>query len=130
MFITLNRPVEVEVDAIRVEVAVRNEEEDMPNDFPFREGDMWDVTLDLATKKIRGWPQGRTANLHMKVVDSGNYYLMAADRVESRIMQDYVPSCIPGEYGDYIVFNIGADGTLIGWEPLEHKIAEAFFPED
>jgi hypothetical protein len=122
-------PTELEVDAIRCHVAVRYGEEDMPNDFPFRTGDMWDVTIDLKTRKIRSWP-ARAENIYMKICDEGNYYLMAGDRVVASREGDYVPDCIPGEYGDYIDFKILEDGTLDGWEPDADQIKESFFRED
>lgn len=128
MKITAMRPVEMEVDAIRCILPVRYEEEDIPNDFPFRRDDLWDITLDLATGKIRNWP-GPAAEVHMKVVDSGAYSLMHHNQVVATI-EGYVPKCIPEEYGDYVVFDIAADGKLKGWKPDACDIREAFFPDE
>lgn len=120
---------ELEVDGIRCVLPVRYEEEDMPNDFPFREGDTWKVTLDLNTGKIRDWP-GPAAEVHMKVVDMGCYYLLSGDRIVAKLEEEYVPGCIPEEYGDYVTFDIAADGTLKGWKPRASEVFESFFSSD
>lgn len=120
---------EVEAVFIRCECAVRYDEEDIPNDFPFRKGEMWDVTVDLATGKILDWPQGKTGSCHMKVCDEGTYSLLdASKRVIATREQDYVPGCIPGSYGDYIEFDIGADGTVANWKQFcdVESVSEAF----
>lgn len=128
MKLNVTVPTELEVDAIRCAVAVRYDEEDIPNDFPFRTGDMWDVTLDLNTRKIRDWPS-RAGKVHMKICDEGSYYLMAGGKVVASRENDYVPGCIPGSYGDYIEFDIREDGTLEGWTPSAREICESFFPD-
>lgn len=131
MKLTILTPVEVEAVAIRLEVAVRYEEKDMPNDFPFRKGDMWVPTVDIDTGKIRDWPQGREAELYMKVRDQGSYYLLDAQGVQlAAIENDYVPDCIPGEYGDYIEFDIAADGTVRQWKHHcdADEVQSSFFP--
>lgn len=108
-------PTEVEFDAIRIAVSVQYGEEDMSNDFPFRNGDMWDVTVGLDDGRIRGWPEGREAEFCMKVCDCGSYYLLSGDKVVAKRENNYVPSCIPGSYGDYIEFKIRGDGSIENW---------------
>jgi hypothetical protein len=135
MRLTVNKPVEIDVSAIRVVVPVRYGEEDIPNDFPFRVGDVWDVTVNIDSGEIQGWvSKGHpAAQCYMKVVDQGRYYLLDYDEIEvKRIEQDYVPSCIPGEYGDYIEFNIGADGVVQDWHHYctAKKIKEEFFADE
>ncbi len=112
------KKVEVEVCFVRVFVPVRYEEEDMPNDFPFRKGDMWDITIDIDTGKIVDWP-GPAAHVEMKVTDGGSYYLLGPDKsVVKAIEQDYVPHGVaPGSYGDYIEMDIEEDGTITGYRP-------------
>ena len=58
MKFTLQTPVDYEVTHVRVVLPVRYEEEDIPNDFPLREGDVWTATIELSTGKISEWPQG------------------------------------------------------------------------
>jgi hypothetical protein len=113
MKLSVPKMVEIEPVAIRIEVAVRYDEEDIPNDFPFRVGDLWGVTVDIATGRIRGWPPGKAAKVEMKVCDQGCYYLLGANDEElAKLEEEYVPHCLPEHYGDYIEFDIAADGTV------------------
>jgi hypothetical protein len=123
---------EVEFDAIRCALHVRHGEEVIPNDFPLRNGDMWNATIDIATGKIRDWPSGmKMQAVYMKVVDEGCYYLLAGDKIIAALDQEYVPGCIPGEYGDYVDFKIAPDGTIDRWSRFctPEKIEEAFFAQ-
>ncbi len=130
MKVTVKRPVEIDVKFLRIEAAVRYEEEDIPNDFPFRTGDVWDVLVDIETGIIVDWPQGRAADVHMKVCDEGSYHLLDANKVvHASIEQDYVPNgVIPGSYGDYIEMTILEDGRIKEW-PKKPDL-EAFFRDD
>ncbi len=130
MKFTVQRPVEIDIKFVRIEAAVRYEEEDIPNDFPFRIGDMWNVLVDIETGIIIDWPQGRTADVHMKVCDEGSYYLLDAKKnVVASIEQDYVPNgIVPGSYGDYIEMTILEDGRIKEW-PKKPKMDEFFGDE-
>ena len=47
----------------------------------------------------------------MKVVDMGTYRAIVGEVVE-----DYVPhGVIPGEYGDYVDFDIDENGVITNW---------------
>lgn len=127
--ITVTKRVEIEVDAIHISVPVRYDEEDIPNDFPLRVGDLWEGTLDLDTGRIREWPEGQSGNLSMKVTDCGTYRLMSGGDVVAAVEQDYVPSCIPGRYGDYIDLDIDEHGVVTNWRCKDpHQLASAFVP--
>lgn len=133
MKIKVLREIEIEPATIRVNVTVRYQEEDIPNDFPFRKGDMWNVDIDIATGKIKDWPAGRTGEVDMKVCDEGSYYLLdKSNKILGKIEENYVPHCIPQEWGDYIRFAIGKDGNVSGWKEVctAERIAESFFPKD
>lgn len=130
MKITVTRPVQLEVAAIQCILPVNYGEEDIPLDFPGRQGDVLTLTLDLHTKKIRGW-KGGAKRIHMKVVDQGEYLLQGLQgETIASIEQGYVPDCIPNKYRDYVVFEIDPDGTLIGWRPDAEEVADAFFPHE
>jgi len=121
---------EVEIKIVRVEVAVRYGEEDIPKDFPMRHGDTWLANIDIDNGCVLGWPYGHKGNLSMKVCDEGSYYLYDSDwnQVLS-IENDYVPnSLIPGKYGDYIDLHIDENGTITNW-PKKPSI-EDFIKED
>ena len=111
---------------IRVCIPVRYDEEDIPNSFPFRSGDVWDVTYDLDEKKIVGWPTDFGGyDVHMKVVDTGSYYLLDADKnVIAKSEQDYVPNMVPGSYGDYVEMKIQPDGSVLNWHASRVELEE------
>lgn len=129
---TVRKPVEIEVAAIRCVLAVRYDEEDMPNDYPHRHGDTWDVTIDVETGQIHAWPAGiKPRELSMKVVDEGSYYLLdSSGRELGKRERNYVPDCIPGSYGDYIEFKIDASGRITNWKFDVGEAVENFFPAD
>lgn len=130
MKVTVTKPVEIDVKFVRMSVAVRYDEDDMPNDFPFRKGDVWDITIDIDTGKIENWPAGVEHELYMKVCDQGSYWLLDSDRsMVGWIDEDYVPNdVVPGDYGDYIDMKIKGDGTIENW-PKKPDVS-AFFPHD
>lgn len=99
---------------------------DVPADFPGRRGREVQVSLDLQMASVRGWPEGRSEDLYVKVVDTGNYRLYAGHTLIAEIDGDYVPDCIPGEFGDYLILKIAPDGGLIGWTPDPAAIARDF----
>ena len=118
---------EIDVAAIYILIPVRYEEEDIPNNFPLRKGDVWEATVDVDTGQIKDWPKGKSGKMYMKVCDGGIYKLF--DRVGDTIgaiIHDYVPCraipgdyvpcrTIPGDYGDYIDLKINADGVITNW---------------
>jgi hypothetical protein len=126
---TVMKPTDIEIKYVRIVVSVRYEEEDIPNDFPFRYGEQWDATVEMDTGKIVGWPDGRSHDMYMKVCDCGSYYLLDADKnVVGSIEDNYVPhGVVPGEYGDYIGLQIASDGTITNW-PKKPDV-DAFFDE-
>jgi hypothetical protein len=120
---------EIEVAAVRIEVAVRYEEEDIPNDFPLRKGDMWIGTVEIDTGKVREWPVGKAGNLAMKVTDCGTYTLLAPDESEiAKLENDYCPVGLVPEGGDYIDLQINEQGIVTNW-PKRPDLS-AFFNRD
>lgn len=108
---------EVEIKYVQLNVSVRYEDEDMPYDFPFRDGEMWNPLIDIDKGQIVDYEFDQTWKLHMKVTDSGSYYLLDENKeVILKIEDDYVPNrLIPGSYGDYIEMNILPDGKIENW---------------
>lgn len=126
---TVMRPTEIDVYAVRIAVAVRYEEEDIPNDFPLREGDVWRGTVELDTGRIIGWPAGRGGEMYMKVCDDGTYELLGKDLQSIAIIEGYVPhGVVPGEYGDYINLEINSDGIITNWP--KNPDVSAWFADD
>lgn len=123
---TVTKPVEIDIATVLINVPVRYGDEDIPFDFPLRNGDVWKAYVNIDTGIIRDWPAGKTGDMHMKVCDSGEYTLF--DPLGSPIAErsDYVPNgLIPGEYGDYISLKIGANGKITNW-PKHPKFTEFF----
>ena len=93
--------------------------------IPFRVGDSWRPTIDLETGAIIGWPIGTTADIHYKVCDDGDYWLVQAPLdAEGKLWKwrgHYVPDsllCVGDRgYGDYIILNVMKDGRIAGWIP-------------
>lgn len=114
---TVTREVEIEIATVELALPVRYEEEEIPNDFPFREGDTLRLTVEIDTGRIIGWPEGREEEMHLTVKDGGSYYLRdtAGQCVGERCV-NYVPhGLIPGEYGDVVLFKINAAGVITNW---------------
>lgn len=125
--ITISRPVVVNAVYLKAECGVRYwedaevngvpEQEDAPT-IPFAKGDMWSPLIEIDTGKIVDWPEGTTAAVHFKVCDAGRYALLDADRSEIVAIDGYVPSIMSPKangYGDYVIMDIGADGSIAEW---------------
>lgn len=115
MKITVKLPREIEISHVRIQAPVSYGE--MPNDFPFRKGDEWDVTIDIDTGKILNWPEGRSETLHLTVNDAGTYTLLDREwKPLATRKQNYVPhGVIPGQFGDTIEITIRPDGVIAEW---------------
>jgi len=117
---------EVEITHVLVTLPVRYEEEDIPNDFPLRQGKKWEAKIEIDTGKILGWPEGQAGEIeYMKVCDEGSYALLdASGNVVLSIEQNYVPhGVIPGKYGDYVTLKINEHGVITNW-PKRPDICE------
>ena len=114
---------EVEIETLKMTVPVRYDDEDMPNDYPHRKGNMWSVLIDVDVGQIHNWPEGvEPLSFYMKVVDGGNYELfegVSSDKFGEpvlSILQNYVPNnLVPGGWGDYIKFDIDEKGLITNW---------------
>lgn len=95
---------------------------------PFRNGDNWCPVIRLADGVVIDWPVGMTANIHFKVCDDGDYWLL--DEQRQRVAKwggYYVPDdfLCPGDngYGDYIILSIDGDGRIDKWRTPEVRMA-------
>ena len=92
--------------------------------IPLRSGGSWKPIIRLSDGKVLCWPEGTTADIHYKVCDEGEYWLLDAQRERvSKWNGFYVPDAFlcHGDhgYGDYIIFTIGGDGLIEGWRQPE-----------
>ena len=117
MKVTIMAPKEINVACVIITVPVRYGEEDIPNDFPLRNGDVWQAVVDMDTGKIDDWPHGKSGRLAMKVCDEGVYELRDGAGTRLALLRnDYVPNkVVPGEYGDYIDLDIDENGVIKNW---------------
>lgn len=129
MKIKVKREVEKDIKSVIIDIPVRYGEEDIPNDFPHREGDRWKATIDVETGQIQDWPQGKTGSFDMKVYDEGTYTLIDQEGNEvAKIDEDYVPNgLVPGSYGDYVEMEINKDGIVTNWptHPSFHEFDDS-----
>lgn len=88
--------------------------------IPLRKGDKWCPVIRLSDGRVEDWPKGTTADVHYKVCDDGEYWLLDENRKRIAKWSSYfVPNdilCIGDNgYGDYIILTIGNDGIIDGW---------------
>lgn len=87
---------------------------------PLRKGDLWASVIRLADGSVMDWPQGTTADIHFKVCDAGEYWLLDDERKRVAkwtglyVPDDFLCQCKNG-YGDYIILKVGADGKIEKW---------------
>lgn len=117
MDFTYTKKVTEQARFLKLDVAVRYDEEDMPNDAPLRDGDSWRATIDLDEKRIVDWPTGETLSFtDMKICDEGRYELLNGEMISLAIRNDYVPNqLLPGAYGDYLSLTIDENGYITNW---------------
>lgn len=136
MRITIKRPTIINAARIRCHLPVVSHYlDDQPElrEFPGFSNNTIVFTLDLETAKVVDWPAGLECDLNLKVVDQGTYTLLASDgSVLATLEEEYVPSCIPQEWGDYVILSVKGDGSVYDgdgdrWMPNEDGVAEAFF---
>ena len=116
----------VNITRVFISLPVRYGDEDIPYDFPLRSGDVWEATIFIESGRILYWPQGVSGYLFMKVCDSGCYNFIDDDGNCVQEICDYVPhEVIPGEFGDYVKFNIDESGFITNWSK-NLKLQELF----
>jgi len=116
---------------IKVQAGVRywedariNGIEDVEGDLvPLREGDCWCPTIMLSDGIIMDWPEGVVADIHYKVCDAGNYWLLDENKEIVAHIDGYVPNSYlchgSNGYGDYIIMKVRGDGSIVDYtEPV------------
>ena len=89
--------------------------------IPLREGDRWNITIELESGRVLNWPQGTDAETHYKVCDAGEYWLEDAEGKRAEWAGHYVPDDLlsgGNGYGDYIILRISKDGIIEDWKPI------------
>lgn len=123
---TIKAEKEFEIKQVLVKAGVRYWEDGTVNGvkdengdlIPCREGNVWCPLIDVETGKICNWEYGKTADIHYKVCDDGEYIVIDEDGNAVFKIEGYVPNeIIPGSYGDYIIMNIDEEGYIKEWDP-------------
>ena len=91
--------------------------------IPCKAGALWKPIIELSSGKIINWEIGKSADIHYKVCDQGEYFLLDANQNKIKKYYDYyVPDevlCVDNEgYGDYIIMSVGADGVIKNYKPI------------
>jgi hypothetical protein len=99
---------------------VNGEEDESGTLIPMRVENDWCPVIRLTDGVVEGWPAGTAADVHYKVCDEGEYWLLDANR--KRIAKwggYYVPEefLCHGDrgYGDYIIMCIDGHGNVAEW---------------
>lgn len=121
-----------EATHIEVEAEVRYWEDATVNGISDEDGalifgrveGLWKVKIDLTKGLIEGWPKGAVASIHYKVCDAGEYWLLDSNGQRiAKWRSHYVPDdfLCHGDrgYGDYIIFDVSADGRITGYSRPE-----------
>jgi len=129
MKVIVNVKKEVDIKTIIVKAGVRywedteiNGEADTEDgqNIPCKNGDTWELKIDIETGQILNWKQGVEADVHYKVCDQCSWELKDenGETVLSK-EDDYVPKTLcPKEagYGDYIIMDINENGMIADWK--------------
>jgi len=95
---------------------------------PFKNGNTWEPLIRLEDGMVMNWPEGMTADFHFKVCDAGEYFLVdGGGNLIAKWSGYYVPNDFlchgDNGYGDYIIFNVGANGLIEKWEKPTVKMS-------
>jgi hypothetical protein len=98
--------------------------------IPLRDGDSWKPIIDLQDGKILNWPAGYTADIHYKVADDGDYYLL--NELKQRVAKwssHYVPVWFlyfdsDSKDDDYITMTVDANGSIENYKKPDVLIDE------
>ena len=113
---------------IEVSAEVRYWEDSIVNDVedtdgtltPMRQGDCWVPVIRLADGIVMDWPQGIVADVHFKVCDAGEYWLLNEAGEKLAWRSGYVPGAFlchgDNGFGDYIILKIGPDGQIADYK--------------
>lgn len=128
MEFTVTAPQKFNVAFLKIDIPIHYGDEDVAYDFPLRDGDVWQATIDVSNGKILNWPAGQSGTLETKVTDSGIYSIYDEDMNEIKRINDYVPhGMVPGEHGDYIKLVIDENGIVTNFRPTS---IDEFYPSE
>lgn len=97
--------------------------------IPHKRGNLWCPFISLDDGVVSDWPQGIEADIHYKVCDAGEYWLLNADMQRiAKWSGFYVPNefLCHGDngYGDYIIFKVDGAGQIQDYRQPTIELAE------
>jgi hypothetical protein len=103
------------------DATINGEADEDGSRVPHRTGELWLPIIDLKEGRLLDWPVGVEARIHYKVCDAGEYWLLDENRQRiAKWKGFYVPDefLCHGDngHGDYIIFKVGPDGVITGWQ--------------
>ncbi len=129
MKFTIKKEVEVDIKTLHIKAGVRYWEDAIVNGIEDEKGDLipcrvideddWLPIIDIETGVIINWKQGTTADIHYKVCDAGDYYLLDENDELVLHKNGYVPSCLAIDsngFGDYIIMKVDENGSINNWK--------------
>lgn len=128
---------EFEVETLLVDANVRYWEDATVNGvsdedgdlIPCREGDSWRPIINIDSGLITNWEKGKSASIHYKVCDDGEYWLqdINGDKI-AKAKGYYVPDFLAIDdsgFGDYIIMKVDSEGFINNWkfdiEPFQEE---------
>ena len=89
--------------------------------IPFRRGNLWCPVIDIETGIVQDWPSDKTADVHYKVCDAGDYWIVdPVTKEQYKFKGDYVPDLflchVNTGYGDYIILKIDNEGKIANYK--------------
>jgi hypothetical protein len=137
----IKKEVDVDIKFLKVRAGVRywedasvNGIEDENGDLiPCRVDDDWCPIIDVETGVITNWEQGKKADIHYKICDDGNYYLLSESDEIIAEKDGYVPDCLAIDdsgYGDYIILKVDENGLINNWKFGTFDVQDIIGEED
>lgn len=121
---------ELEVEYIKIDIPIRYTE-DLPEDLPGFDGEIWGAIISLVDGAIRNWPKnfGSAVEVFQKITDGGNWTLLDKQFKSIATRSWYAPEFFPGGNSDYIDIRINEKGVIERWEqPTQKDLVDFFFP--
>ena len=100
------------------------------NDWPsiVNDKDELQIVIDIETGFIENWPEGKTAYFgNVKLVDTASYALLDSNKNVIKSHRGYVPTFFSigcNGWGDYMTFDVEADGHIKDWSFGEKEFQE------
>ena len=106
------------------DAAINGVQDEAGSQVPCRQGGIWCPVIRLADGVVMDWPAGTTADIHFKVCDAGEYWLLDDDRKRvAKWAGFYVPNKFlchgDNGYGDCIILKIDGEGRIAKWRTPE-----------